>query len=203
MIIHQIFFKFTDKTFQDFPCYDIGMKKWQSLCDKYGWEYRLHTEVDESIMTEEEIKIMKLGKEKYPFYVQNYYRLILLTKFGGLYADLDVFPTENFEKIKDNEIIIGRSVETNKKNNYDVNDNILKFTPELANKLLRYMIEQTEEKLKIKVYETWRIRFYLQTTGAQMFARFCKTNNLKVLDDWGDYFIDHNTQAWDKLNLQK
>ena len=126
MIIHQIFFKIGDKNFDDFPCYDIGMKKWKSFCDEYGWEYKLHTEVDESIMTDEEIRIMKLGTKRYPFYKVDFYRLILLSKFGGMYLDLDIFPTDDFYKIKDNEIIIGRSIDKGD-NKFFVNNNILKL----------------------------------------------------------------------------
>ena len=36
MIIHQIFFKVGDKTFDDYPCYVVGMSKWKQLCEEQG-----------------------------------------------------------------------------------------------------------------------------------------------------------------------
>ena len=56
MIIHQIFLKVSNKTINDYPCYLEGSALWQEFCSKNGWEYRLHTEIDESIMTEEELE---------------------------------------------------------------------------------------------------------------------------------------------------
>tara|TARA_R110000851_G_C12843810_1_gene542058 strand:+ start:89 stop:700 length:612 start_codon:yes stop_codon:yes gene_type:complete len=195
-IIHQIFLKITDKTIDDFPCYREGISLWKEFCEDNDWEYRLHTEIDDSIMTEEEKKVIKLGTERYPFYKIDFYRLILLSKFGGMYVDLDVFPTKNFNQIKDNEIIIGRSIDKGD-NKFFVNNNILKLNQKLMNELKEYSILQTYEKLNIEVYKTWRIRFFLQTSSAQMLARFCKMNKLNYFDNYDNYFIDHNTQAWD------
>tara|TARA_R110002051_G_scaffold321277_2_gene408517 strand:- start:240 stop:842 length:603 start_codon:yes stop_codon:yes gene_type:complete len=197
-IIHQIFFKFTDKNLEDWDCYVEGSKKWQKFCKDNDWEYQLHTEVDESIMTEEEIRIMNLASDRYFFCKQNFYRLIVLNKFGGMYVDLDVSPTDNFEKIKDNEIIIGCSVNPDSpQGTYYVNDNVMKFPPELSAKLLKYSMEQVDEKLKIGVYKTWLRRFYLHTVSAKMVYRFCQKHKISVDDNWHDYFIDYNTQTWD------
>lgn len=198
MIIHQIFLKVSNKTINDYPCYLEGSALWQEFCSKNGWEYRLHTEIDESIMTEEELDILKKGSKRYPFFAVDYYRLILLSKYGGMYVDLDVVATAKFELIKDKDIIIGRSIDKGD-NNFYVNNNIMKLTPELIELLKQYSIQQTHEKLNMKVYETRKIRFFLHTVGAMMLARFCKKHKLSFCDDYDDYFIDYNTQTWDKI----
>ncbi len=198
MIIHQIFLKVSDKNFEDFPCYEESSNKWKSLCDKYGWEYKLHTEVDQNIMTDEEKEIMKLGTERYPFFPVDYYRYIFLCKYGGMYVDLDVISTDNFEKIKDDDIIVGRT-STRENIKYENNNNIIKLTPELNLKLKNFCNQQFYEKCEINIYHTWKKRFLLRTVGAQMFSKFCKLNKIKFNDNFDDYFIDVATGTWSEF----
>lgn len=195
MIIHQIFLKLSDKNLEDFPVYLESIKKWKDICQLNGWEYMLHREVDETIMTDEEKKVMKLGTDRYYFYVVDFYRCILLSKYKGMYVDLDVLPTDDFYKIKDDETIIGRN--SGGKYKESVNNNIIRLKDELYDELKEYMIETTYEKLSIKVYETWKIRFLLQC-GPHMFKRFCKMKKLTYHQNFDDYFVDYNTNCWDK-----
>jgi hypothetical protein len=185
MIVHQIFLKVSNKTINDYQCY------------LNGWEYRLHTEIDESIMTEEELDILSEGSKRYPFFAVDYYRYIFLSKYGGMYVDLDVSPTDKFIEIKDQDIIIGRTVLLN--NKYYINNNIIKLTPELNLKLKNYTNKEFNNKKKIKVYDIRKKRFFLQTVGCQMFSRFCKLNKITYLDNYDDYFIDYSTISWDKF----
>lgn len=197
MIVHQIFLKVSEKTINDFPCYLQGSALWKDFCSKNGWEYKLHTEIDESIMTEEEREILKEGTKRYAFFPIDYYRYIFLSKYGGMYVDLDVSPTDKFIEIKDKDNIIGRTVLMN--NKYHINNNIIKLSPELSFKLRNYTNKEFNDKKKIKVYDTWIKRFFLQTVGCQMFSRFCKLNKITFLDNYDDYFIDYSTITWDKF----
>ena len=193
MILHQIFLQVSDKTIEDYPCYIDGMNKWKLFCKEHGWEYMLHTEIDTSIMTADEIDICKQGTKRYPFYPVDYYRYIFLDHYGGLYVDLDVSPTDKFKDIMDREIILpmGRIL------NGTGND-FIKLSPDMATTLRHYATNQTKEKLNIKVYETWIKRFLLQSVGPSMMSRFIKLNNLtKYKIMVSDYCIDHATYSWE------
>jgi hypothetical protein len=195
MIIHQIFLKLSDKKLEDFPVYLESIKKWKDICQKNDWEYMLHTEIDETIMTDEEKKVMKLGRERYYFYPIDFYKCIVLSKYKGMYIDLDVLPTDNFCKIKDDETIVGRHA--GGRNKESVNNNVIRLKDELYDELKEYMVKTTYEKLSIKVYETWKIRFLLQC-GPHMFRRFCKMKKITYHEDYDSYFVDYNTNCWDK-----
>jgi len=195
MIVHQIFLKVSDKTIDDYPCYLEGSALWQEFCSKNGWEYRLHTEVDESIMTEEELNILNEGIKRYPFFAVDYYRYIFLCKYGGMYVDLDVLPTDKFIEIKDQDIIVGRTSPRDDGKHF-VNNNIIKLTPDINLKLKNYSHHEFYTKKKVKVYDTWRKRFFLQTVSCQMFARFCKLNKITYNNNFDDYFVDYSTGTW-------
>jgi mannosyltransferase OCH1-like enzyme len=194
MIIHQIFFKVSDKTFDDYPCYAEGMAKWKALCEEQGWEYKLHTDIDKSIMTQEEIDICEEGTRRYPFFPVDYYRYIFLCHYGGMYVDLDVFPTDDFKLIMNNDIILVRAREDNW-----VNNDVIKLPKELIEELKQFAHKQFYEKCNIEVYNTWRKRFLLHSVGPCMITKFCKMKKLVWITDYNKYFKDHNTQAWDKF----
>ena len=101
-------------------------------------------------------------------------RFVILYHYGGFASDLDVLPiTEDL-----NEVL---------KKNLTSEDNILIFTPKrifnyevIYSKkgnpyfldFLRYVKEQIDIKSKLKIYDTWKGRFVLQTTGPRSFKRF-------------------------------
>ena len=201
MIIHQIFFKVSDKTFDDFPIYSTGKQAWEDFCKDHGWEYRLHTECDTSLMTDEEINIMKQGTKRYPFFAVDYYRLILLSYYGGMYVDLDVLPTDKFTEIMNEDILIGRSIDKGDDKFY-ANNNLIKLSIPVAIKLKEYAHTQYYEKMSMEVYKTRMIRFFLHTVSACMLSRFCKKNNIPFLKEFHIYFMDYNTQAWDNPALK-
>jgi len=202
MIIHQIFLKVSDKTLEDFPCYIEGIKIWKEFCKKHNWEYRLHEDIDYNLMNEEEKTILKTGTDRFKFFKVDYYTLILLSKYGGMYVDLDVIPTDYFKSIMNEKILIGRSIDKGD-NKFYANTNLMKLPIDIATKLKQYAHSQYYDKLNIKVYETWRIRFYLHTVSACMLSRFCKKNKISFLLDFDKYFTDYNTGAWDTPAVKK
>lgn len=203
MIIHQIFFKVGDKTFDDYPCYVVGMSKWKQLCEEQGWEHKLHTKPDTSIMTEEEINIMEEGDKRYPFFRIDYYRYILLSHYGGMYVDLDVEPTDDFKLIMNDELIV---VSGNRENRGDigptqincVGNDVMKLPHDLALELKEYTHIQFYEKCNIEVYKTWRKRFLLRTVGPSMMTKFCKSKKI-CITDFDKYFKDHATMSWENF----
>ena len=60
-------------------------------------------------------------------------------------------------------------------------NNCFAFKPGHLNDILKYSQEQFYNKVKITVYNTWKIRLMLQTVGVKMYARWCKVSGLKPL----------------------
>jgi mannosyltransferase OCH1-like enzyme len=199
MIVHQIFLKVSDKTFDDYPCYAEGMAKWKTLCEEQGWEYKLHTDIDKRIMNEYELDFLDKIDKIYHFSRVDYYRYILLSYYGGMYIDLDVEPTDKFKIIMNNDIIIGRTPKkTGRYNCYHANGNVIKLPKQIANELKQYSHSQYDEKIKIEVYKNRIKRFHLLVVGPNMLHKFCRTKKISFLLDFDEYFLDHSTMAWDK-----
>tara|TARA_A100000172_G_scaffold26561_1_gene15551 strand:+ start:1346 stop:2005 length:660 start_codon:yes stop_codon:yes gene_type:complete len=189
-IIHYIFFNLgKDKKIEDFPIFLRNFEKSKEV--NQDFEIILWTEKD----VEEIIK-------KYDFY-QDYKnfqysiqrvdlaKYLILYEYGGIYSDLDLEPINNCNPILNQSILLCESPREHCQNNCIGSE---KKNPIFLS-LIKYSIKQYNEKIKNKIYETWKSRFILQTTGPKMMARFfkqfkqIKTNKIVNVPDF-DYFVD-------------
>ena len=57
-------------------------------------------------------------------------------------------------------------------------------------------MEETSIKSKMPIYDNWKKRYMLQTTGVRMFTRWVKKNNLEYSLKLHDYVKDLETATW-------
>lgn len=202
MIIHQIFLKVSDKTLEDFPCYMEGIKMWKQWCLDNGYEYKLWTEIPYELLDDYDKDMLKDCVDRFTFSAIDFIRMPILENYGGMYVDLDVYPTDKLINIMDRENIFGTGY-TDKKT--FITNNVMKCSKENARKMRMYSRECYEEKKQMKIYDTWVKRFFLRTTGASMVCNFCKKYlkyEMIPKDKFIECFTDHMTKAWSALEKQ-
>jgi len=180
MIVHQIFGLLGDTEMPElFKKCQIEVMKY---CDENLYDYRFwdNKSCDRLIKKYPEF-IDLYNSVKYPIMKVDIIRFIILHYYGGLYLDLDVVPGK-IKRLKINRFVIG---ENNYNENLNLRDNVknVKYQIEILQsypcnsiltEYLRFVKKQIEEKDKIKVYEDWKVRYVLQTTGPNSFNRFMK-----------------------------
>jgi mannosyltransferase OCH1-like enzyme len=167
IIIHQIFGLLGDIKMNDL--FNKSSEKFQKFCKKNNYKYMLWTPK----------MCDKLIKE-YPNYKKMYYsvkysimkvdiiRFIILHKYGGLYADLDIYP--NIDKLKQHKFIVSEQNDKRKLIEMEVLQSD-KNNPLLLN-YLDYVKSQIKQKQKIDIYKQWKMRYVYQTTGPFSLKRF-------------------------------
>lgn len=197
-IIHQVFLKVSDKSIEDYPLYLRNSKKLKTWCKKYGYEYKLH--FDNNIDTYLKDEKIRLFYESLRFKWQkiDFIRYVILNQDGGIYIDLDIEILDNvdFDKyIESNTYILGNWYNPDRKK-YEVSNSIIGVEKNKLNSLIDYCISETISKRKIKVYETWKKRFMLQTTGVRMFKRWAKKKKKTYSEDLNNFIKDYATCTW-------
>jgi len=202
MIIHQIFLKVSEKNLEDFPCYIEGIKMWKQWCLDNGYEYKLWTEIPYELLDDYDKDMLKDCVDRFTFSAIDFIRMPILENYGGMYVDLDVYPTDKLINIMDRENIFGTGY-TDKKT--FITNNVMKCSKENARKMRMYSRECYEEKKQMKIYDTWVKRFFLRTTGASMVCNFCKKYlkyEMIPKDKFIECFTDHMTKVWSALEKQ-
>jgi len=192
MIVHQIYINFYN--LDEMPeVFKTCQKEVIKYCDENLYTYRFWDgkSCDRLIKKYPEFQQM-YHNVKYPIMKVDIIRFIILHYYGGLYLDLDVVPGK-IKRLKENKFIIAENIHNE---NLNKNDNVknIKYQVEILQSFpcnpilteyLRYIKTQIEEKDKIKVYEDWKVRYVLQTTGPNSFNRFMK--NYKKDIDFSTY----------------
>lgn len=196
MIVHQIFGLFGDEMPEIFKMQQKKTKKW---AQKNGYIYKLW----------DKKKCLNLIS-KYPEFLDMYMntrtevmkvdiaRFLILYHEGGVYLDMDVEP--KIRKLKNfNWACDGCKHAKTGKEVIDMEVlQSVKGHP-LNLEFLRYMKKQIEEKSKNKIYDTWKGRYVLQTTGPRSLARFLKEH--KIVPNM--YLKNHATKYNNKLTLNE
>ena len=212
-IIHQVFFDVgLGKGLKDFPIYQKSHNQMKDYCKKNKYKYYLWTKpmiikLIKKYYGEKELNYYnKLPTEWYRMELSRYY---VVAVYGGYYLDLDIF--FNYKKDKDPFKILLNKIKKEKldyivishfdrywksggKALYSEN-HFFGFKPKVLNELLKYSKKEYQEKSKIEIYKTWKVRLMLQTVGVKMWARFIKLKKYKRLE-----YISHPK---DKLILSK
>ena len=204
--VHQIFVPFEEgKTITDFPLFEKSISEMKQLSSSYKlWG---HKELE---------TLMKKYPKYYPMWKNARYgiqkvdigKMVILYDKGGVYADLDILPNDikslNTLKEFDEKAVFGED---------DDSVNVELIYSQKGNQMflqiLDYMKEQIGEKSKQKIYDTWKGRYVLQTTGPRMLGRFIKDNkpDIKIIPinlsyDWnkpkksGTLFTTYHMGSW-------
>lgn len=167
--------KLTDKTVRDYPVYTLSMNKFKELTP----DYHLYDDGKADALMKKYPEFYGMWKQvRFPIMKVDILRFVILYHFGGLVADLDVIP---LVRSLQTEIDPGSIfIFTPEKINYEV------LVSEKGNEFwldfLRYVKTQIAEKSKMDVYNVWKGRYVLNTTGPAAFRRFLKlTKNPNVV----------------------
>ena len=131
---------------------------------------------------------------KYDIMKVDIIRFLILHKYGGLYADLDIFP--KLKKLKDKDLIISYK-KGQKREHFEMEVVQSKKNNKFLLDFLDHVKKQIKEKNKVKIYDTWKARYVYQTTGPYSLHRFLKENNIEP----DKYIINEPKTDDNSLNL--
>ena len=166
MIIHQIFGLLGDIEMNDL--FKKSSEKFQDFCKKNKYKYMLWTpNMCDELITEYPNYTRMYYSVKYSIMKVDIIRFIILHKYGGLYADLDIYP--NIDKLKQHKIIVSEQNDKRKLIEMEV------LQSDKNNPLLLNFLDYVEsQKEKIDSYKQWKMRYVYQTTGPFSLQRFIK-----------------------------
>jgi len=198
--IVNIFLK-VEKDLDDFKLFKDNIKFWREYCQNNNYKYILITDENWKEFVNSEYFDF-INDLRYIWNKIDFIRYCALNTLGddALYIDLDMTPIFN-TKIDIIKIYHSQKIQiggwlNEKKEKYIHCNNLIRMPRELSQKLIDYSIEQYNIKYHIKQYDTWKIRFMLQTTGANMFVRFCKIHKLRICMGYMDLFRNGETKTW-------
>ena len=195
-LIIQIFLGEEEKL-EDFPKFVMNKNRWESYCDKMGFQYLFF----------DRYNIQKyLGvHEKFYYSLEftwqriDFIRYLILNQEGGLYFDMDTYPNPDMDlkELLDQRYIL--NYWTNPKNNIpEVNNAIMGVEPGDFDDLIQFSISETERLRMIKIYRCWKIRFMKRSTGVCMFKKWCKKKKMSYTPCLHEYVTDEMTCSWIK-----
>tara|TARA_Y100000593_G_scaffold67537_1_gene124157 strand:+ start:2357 stop:3055 length:699 start_codon:yes stop_codon:yes gene_type:complete len=216
-MVHQIFFNF----FGELEENKIFHKSHTEFKGLEGFEYILWGEDEcENLVIESFPEYHDLYSNfKYKIQKIDFVRFAILYKYGGMYVDLDMLPLKNPAELLSNneENLIFHNIRHVKKN-YSYIENDFMASVEKNDfwvKICEYCNEQYFEKMKMDIYDTWKGRFILQTTGPKMLSRFVRGEYPKIKpkklvytkwnkdSDENYYFKDYKLNTWIKNKDKK
>tara|TARA_R110002153_G_C13321802_1_gene497165 strand:+ start:210 stop:872 length:663 start_codon:yes stop_codon:yes gene_type:complete len=214
-IIHQIYFNLTGNGIEHFPMFI----KSKEICESYSdYEYMLW----------DENSCYSLISENYPDYLEFYLgfryeiqkidfvRFCILHKYGGFYIDMDMFILKALDPFRGKDYVFHNVRHVQKNYSYIENDFIgsIEKSPVWL-KVMKECVGNYKMKESMKIYDIWKGRFVLQTTGPKFLSRFIKkhfpkykplkvahtkwstdsTDGYYIKDYKANTWIDHNKKA--------
>ena len=204
--IHQIFFQI-HKPLDQFPIFLKSISAIQKYAPEY--DYKLWNETD----------CLNLLEKEYPVFLKFYTKLqkiqqidfmkyILMYHYGGFYIDLDIIMLQSPNDLTNKNLLLPKDSGRAKYRN-----SMFGSVPhhELWFELLTNCDTNYNEKKKIEIYQKWKGRFVLQTTGPWYMSRIAKkvlpNHNadkdiifdrecVGELEDKNYYFIDYVINSW-------
>ena len=181
MLVHQIFGLYRDGAEMP-PLYKMSSYAWQAYCRRQGGTYILWTaEMIDTVMQKyAPHTILELYKSvKHLIQQVDIARFFLLYLYGGLYADLDVFPNRDMYPQVTFGLCKMPSRAENTQDEWEIemviatrgNPNILK--------LIEYMAKSIDERRNWPYYVDKPCRFIYHTTGPKIVKKFLKHTRLQ------------------------
>jgi len=175
-IIHQIYFNLYDKKLEENP---IFLESHNNCKSQEGYKYMLW----------DEEKSLKLLKNDYPQYLEFYknfryniqkidfIRFCILHKYGGFYIDLDMTILKPLTPLINNTYIF-HNIHHSKPNYSFIENDFMASLKDIHiwSDLMKYCVTNYKEKENIEIYDMWKFRFVMQTTGPKFITRYFKQN---------------------------
>ena len=174
-IIHQIFHEW-DKPLKDIELFKKSIK---TLKEKNpDFEHKLWSEKD----------CLNLIKKNYPEYLDFYLslrhniqrvdfcKICVVDSYGGFYVDLDMHCIKSFEPLRKEKLVIESNKHLVPNHNEFVQNDFLGSEKNFLfwEAALKELVINYREKEKLEIYNTWKGRFVLQTTGPRFLSRAVK-----------------------------
>ena len=210
-IIHQIYFNLTDREIDEIE----EFKQSSDICkNQKGYEYKLWSEDDCQNLIDEHYSDYKSLYDNFRFEIQkiDFIRFCILHKFGGVYIDLDMFILKPLCDLLKGKKYVFHNVK-DVQPNWSLIENDFMASIEGSPLWLDIMKEcktNYYEKLGVNVYETWKGRFIMQTTGPRFLSRYFKNKfpnykpfniaktNKHTVDEERFYIQDLKMNTWIK-----
>tara|TARA_R110001592_G_scaffold314572_2_gene590258 strand:- start:81 stop:725 length:645 start_codon:yes stop_codon:yes gene_type:complete len=194
MIIHQIYGIFDDKPMNEM--FKKSHKLWKEYSLKHHMDYKLWDKQSCETLIEEYSEYKEhYNSMRYEIMKVDLIRYIILSKYGGIYSDLDVFPDLDYAYEKGDDFYFSKN-ENDKKSPAEIE---LIHCPinkkHIFKKITDYTIQQINEKNKIEIYKKWKARYVLQTTGPRMINRFLRINKIPF-----NYYPDESYKSQDSFS---
>jgi mannosyltransferase OCH1-like enzyme len=200
-IIHQIYLGF-DGPVEDKPTFIKSIKSIKEIMP--DWEYKIWSEKDIKTLIYNRMPNFLPFYENLKHQIQkvDIGRYVILLYEGGFYMDMDIIVKKRFDDLLNNKLLF---YEYNKNNRHFEIDFI---GSEKNNNFWIQIINQSiidyKMKLKIPVYNNWKARFVMQTTGPYFFDRtikkinpiYTKMNIIQSGESEGDYAFNYRTHSW-------
>lgn len=180
MRIHQLWIDFgKGKKWQDDEVFSRSVKEWKELCDKNGYEYTLWGDnLEEELLKHYDFK--EFLSKCSPIHKHDFIKILCLYHYGGVYVDMDIFPTcDNLDWVKMPMIRKTNVYKPFKNaNNNDLNIDLIAMEKNSYIINMDYFqdcIKEYHEKYDRYVNELkWLGRFVFQTTGPYHMKRWLK-----------------------------
>ncbi len=175
-IIHQVFFNIQNKELEEINLFVESQKSLQKMNPDF--EYILWTEeaCDGLMQTEYQEYYDFYKSMRYDIQRIDYVRFFILHKFGGFYIDLDMIAIKPLDELLKHDMILNNINHLVTNHNEFVLNDFMATKPE--NPLMMLLIKAVpinyKQKEKIDVYNTWKARFVVQTTGPKFLSRMIK-----------------------------
>jgi len=174
-IIHQVYFNLSNRKLEEI---DIFYNSHKIAKKQKGFEYKLWTEESCLNLVKNDFSEYLNFYNNFRYEIQkiDFIRFCILYKHGGVYVDLDMEILKPLDSLIQNKKFIFHNIRDAKPNYSFVENDLMGSIKEssLWKDIIKKCVENYQEKLKIKVYETWKGRFILQTTGPYFLARYIK-----------------------------
>tara|TARA_R110000823_G_scaffold247206_1_gene371026 strand:+ start:728 stop:1363 length:636 start_codon:yes stop_codon:yes gene_type:complete len=177
MIVHQIYYDFNNKNEPMPKLFFELQKKVVKWCKKNMYSYKFWNKsmLDKLLNKYPKYK-NQINNVRYEIMKVDMIKFLILYNEGGLYLDLDIEP--KIKKLKDVDFAVSLSP---KMKMYNVDVVQSKKGNMINLHYLDFVKKQIEEKSKLKIYDVWKVRYVLQTTGPRSFTRFLNTNKIKPI----------------------
>ena len=174
-IIHQIYWDLGNGNIE---YNDIFYNSHQLFKSIDGFKYKLwdKSSCDNLIQT-------KFSALAYNFYMNLRYdiqridfaRMCILYEYGGIYFDLDMIPIREFDNLLNRDFLFHNIRYIRPNYSYIENDIMgsVKHHPFWL-ELIDYCQKEYNIKSQMNIYNVWKGRFVLQTTGPKLLSRFIK-----------------------------
>ena len=214
-LVHQIYGIFNDGIpLKDISVFYENVQKTKEFCKSKGYQYKMWNLK----------QCIDLVKKYYPQYLTlwndftlpiqraDFIRYCILHKYGGIYVDCDIHPLRSLDDLFKKDYFFVTWHDDKKKLPYNA---VMGSKPK--QKIFLEICEESKnsfyEKLKQKIYQTWKGRFVFQTTGHRMLERVLQKHNMKdkvldilrvktksgkIVSGNNPYFEDDNASVWFK-----